>query len=119
MVLISFISHSEIVGIQTQAHLLDTSPAILRGTEGGNMRKHDMFFIMSAVFLGITILCQTYSIIIARFEFVLLGIFSAFISWLFMLRAKKAITREFQELEEVLGNEREENTERTAENEDN
>jgi hypothetical protein len=67
------------------------------------MKKHDAYFIMSAIFLGLSIFSQTYSIIQARLEFVLMGIFSAFLSWLFMIRAKKAITMEFRELEEILG----------------
>jgi hypothetical protein len=66
------------------------------------MKKHDVYFLMSAIFLLLTIACQTYSILSVRFEFILLGIFSAFLSWLFMIRAQKALVKEFQQLEEII-----------------
>jgi Flp pilus assembly protein TadB len=66
------------------------------------MKQHDRYFLMSAIFLLLTIGCQTYSILSVRSEFILLGIFSAFLSWIFMIRAKKALVKEFQQLEEVL-----------------
>jgi len=66
------------------------------------MKKHDIYFLMSAIFLLLTIACQTYSILSVRFEFILLGIFSAFLSWLFMIRAQKALVKEFQQLEEII-----------------
>lgn len=66
------------------------------------MKRHDIYFLMSGIFLLLTIACQTYSILSVRFEFILLGIFSAFLSWIFMIRAKKALVKEFQQLEELI-----------------
>jgi hypothetical protein len=35
--------------------------------------------------------------------FIPLGIFTTFCSWVFMIRAKKALKTEFQELEKIIG----------------
>lgn len=66
------------------------------------MRLHDFHFAWSAIFLILSIVFQMFGIFYT-IAFIPFGIFTAFLAWVFMVKAKKALRVEFQNLEEIIG----------------
>jgi hypothetical protein len=69
------------------------------------MRPHDFHFAWSAIFLVLSIVFQMFGIFYT-IAFIPFGIFTAFLAWVFMIRAKKALKTEFQEINEIIGERR-------------
>jgi hypothetical protein len=66
------------------------------------VKKYDLHFALSAIFLVLTIACQSIAYLYALFIIIPFGIFFSFLSWVFIVRARKELRKEFQQLEKVI-----------------
>ena len=67
------------------------------------MKKHDLHMIISAIFLVTAIEFQTLSFLYGSLSTIPISIFFSFLAWVFSIRAKKAMQKEYQELENIFG----------------
>lgn len=64
------------------------------------MKAHDFNFSMSAIFLVLSVIFQMFGIFYTT-ALIPFGIFTTFLAWVFMIKAKKAIRLEFEELRRI------------------